>query len=119
MTEHSRRSFLRLSAIGLGATALAACAPVAAPDGGAGGEAAAEPTAVSFLTQGGGEVSFLRYEPLIEDFQAANPGITIDPILGAGRRNPNPDQAAHSDRRRGCARCLLGAQLHQLRPGRA
>ena len=44
----------------------------------------AEPTAVSFLTQGGGETSFLRYEPLIEDFQAANPGITIDPIWEPG-----------------------------------
>ncbi|MYJ77420.1 MAG: extracellular solute-binding protein, partial [Caldilineaceae bacterium SB0670_bin_27] len=82
----SRRSFLRLSALGVGATALAACMPVAAPAGGeAGGDAAmAEPATVSFLTQGGGEVAFLRYEPLIEDFQAANTDITIDPIWEPG-----------------------------------
>ena len=50
----SRRSFLRLSSLGLGATALAACMPVAAPAGGdSGGDAGmAEPTSVSFLTQG-------------------------------------------------------------------
>ena len=60
--------------------------PVASPagDGGAGGGAAAEATAVSFLTPGGGEVSFLRYAPLIEDFQAANPTITIDPTWEPG-----------------------------------
>ena len=50
----------------------------------AGGGAAAEATAVSFLTPGGGEVSFLRYAPLIEDFQAANPTITIDPTWEPG-----------------------------------
>ncbi len=79
----SRRSFLRLSVLGMGATALAACAPVAAPaaDGAAD---AAEPTTVSFLTQGGGETSFLRYEPLIENFHAANPGIAIEPIWEPG-----------------------------------
>ena len=82
----SRRGFLRLSALGVGASALAACMPVAGPAGGdSGGEAGmAEPTAVSFLTQGGSEISFLRYEPLIEDFQAANTGITIDPIWEPG-----------------------------------
>lgn len=82
----SRRGFLRLSALGVGASALAACMPVAGPAGGdSGGDAGmAEPTAVSFLTQGGSEISFLRYEPLIEDFQAANTGITIDPIWEPG-----------------------------------
>ena len=82
----SRRSFLRLSAFGIGATALAACMPVAGPSGGDSGDGGsmAEPTAVSFLTQGGGEISFLRYEPLIEDFQAANSGITIEPIWEPG-----------------------------------
>lgn len=82
----SRRGFLRLSALGVGASALAACMPVAGPAGGdSGGDAGmAEPTAVSFLTQGGSEISLLRYEPLIEDFQAANTGITIDPIWEPG-----------------------------------
>ncbi len=82
----SRRGFVRLATMGAGAAALAACAPVAAPAGGDdGGDAGmAEPTSVSFLTQGGGEISFLRYEPLIEDFQAASSGITIDPIWEPG-----------------------------------
>ena len=76
-SSFSRRSFMRLSALGMGAGALAACMPVAGPAGGDSGDGGsmAEPTAVSFLTQGGGEISFLRYEPLIEDFQAANSGI--------------------------------------------
>ena len=80
----SRRSFLRLSALGVGAAALAACAPVAAPGGSDAEAGAMEPTSVSFLTQGGGENAFLRYEPLIESFQAANPDITIAPIWEPG-----------------------------------
>ena len=82
----SRRSFLRVSTLGIGATALAACMPVAAPAGGEMGDdgGMAEPTTVSFLTQGGGETAFLRYEPLIEDFQAENTSITIDPIWEPG-----------------------------------
>ena len=114
----SRRSFLRLSALGMGAGALAACMPVAAPGGGDGG-AMAEPTAVSFLTQGGGEISFLRYEPLIEDFQAANTDITIDPIWEPGRSNPDSDKAADADRGRRRAGLLLGAQLYEFRAGSA
>ena len=84
----SRRQFLRLSAFSVGAAALAACAAPAPPqaDSATGDEAAAtqEATSISFLTQGGGEVAFLRYEPLFENFQAMIPDITIAPIWEPG-----------------------------------
>lgn len=85
----SRREFLRGSvAVGLGALA-AACAPPAAAPAPAAGEEAAPPPApsavtVRFLTQGGAQVAFDRYEPLIAKFQEANSGITIEPIWEPG-----------------------------------
>ena len=84
-TGLSRRRFLQLSAASAGVLALAACAPVApgaAPAGG--GEPAAAATGIRFLTQGGNDTDFLRYEPLIENFQAANPDITVEPIWEPG-----------------------------------
>lgn len=81
----SRRAFLRSTAMGIGAVALAACAvPATAPQGG--GDEAAAPAAstISFLTQGGNQVSFDRYEPLIANFQTANPNITVEPIWEPG-----------------------------------
>ena len=83
----SRRHFLRLSAASAGVLALAACAaPVAAPGGAPaeGGAPAAAATTISFLTQGGNDNDFLRYEPLIENFQGANADITVEPIWEPG-----------------------------------
>ncbi len=78
----SRRAFLKLAAFSAGAASLAACTAVvpAAEDSGA----AMAPVDISFLTQGGGETSFLRYEPLIETFEAENPNIRIQPIWEPG-----------------------------------
>ena len=81
----SRRRFLQLSAASAGVLALAACAPVgpgAAPA--EGGEPAAAATGIRFLTQGGNDTDFLRYEPLIENFQATNPDLTIEAIWEPG-----------------------------------
>lgn len=77
-----RRAFLKFSALSVGVASLAACAAVVptADDAGAG----MAPVEISFLTQGGGETSFLRYEPLIEAFQAENPNIQIQPIWEPG-----------------------------------
>ena len=85
--EELRREFLRRSAIGLGSVALAACTPVGGPggeaqEGGAAPSAAA--TAIKFLTQGGAQVAFDRYEPLITSFQEANPDVTVEPIWEPG-----------------------------------
>ncbi|MEZ4556280.1 MAG: hypothetical protein R2854_07470 [Caldilineaceae bacterium] len=41
-------------------------------------------TTISFLTQGGNDNDFLRYEPLIENFQGANADITVEPIWEPG-----------------------------------
>ena len=78
----SRRTFLKLSAISTSVAVLAACEAMVPATGETGGDTA--PVEVSFLTQGGGETSFLRYEPLIETFQAENPGIVIKPIWEPG-----------------------------------
>ncbi len=81
----SRRAFLRSTAMGIGAVALAACAvPTTAPQAGGGEAAAPAATTLSFLTQGGNQVSFDRYEPLIANFQTANPSITIEPLWEPG-----------------------------------
>ncbi len=84
----SRREFLRGSAVaGLGLLA-AACAPPAAPAPGAEApaapEKAAEPVTLRFLTQGGSQSAFDRYEPLFAKFQEANPDIKIEPIWEPG-----------------------------------
>jgi multiple sugar transport system substrate-binding protein len=77
----SRRAFLRNTALGVGAIALSACAMPAMPQAGEVSEAPAPAaTTISFLTQGGNQGDFDRYEPLIANFQEANPGITIEPI---------------------------------------
>ena len=78
----SRRTFLKLSAFSLGAASLAACTAVVPAAGDGGADMA--PTDISFLTQGGGDTSFLRYEPLIETFEAENPHIQIQPIWEPG-----------------------------------
>ncbi len=78
----SRRLFLKLSTLSTGAVALAACTTVMPTTNDAGNTMA--PVEVSFLTQGGGETSFLRYEPLIESFETENPGIKIKPIWEPG-----------------------------------
>ncbi len=78
----NRRAFLKLSAFSLGAASLAACTAVVPATGD--GEATMAPVDISFLTQGGGDTSFLRYEPLIETFEAENPHIQIQPIWEPG-----------------------------------
>lgn len=86
----SRRTFLRGALMSAGAAALAACAAPAPPQAGSeGSEAAAaapaaEAVTVKFLTQGGNDVAFLRYEPLIASFQEANSNLTIEPIWEPG-----------------------------------
>lgn len=85
----NRRDFLRQATIGLGALAVAACQPVAVPPAGgeetAGGAApSAAAVTLSFLTQGGTQVAFDRYEPLIDNFQEANSNITVEPIWEPG-----------------------------------
>jgi multiple sugar transport system substrate-binding protein len=84
----SRRDFLRTTALGLGAMTLAACAVPTAPQTGGDttvtGAAAPAATSISFLTQGGNQVAFDRYEPLIAIFQDANSGITVEPIWEPG-----------------------------------
>ncbi|HEY65791.1 MAG TPA: sugar ABC transporter substrate-binding protein [Caldilineae bacterium] len=84
----SRREFLRASAaVGLGLLA-AACAPPGAPAPGAEApaapEKAEEAVTLRFLTQGGSQSAFDRYEPLIAKFQEANPDIKIEPIWEPG-----------------------------------
>lgn len=84
----SRRDLLRGSALlGLGALA-AACTPVTAPAPTAGeavvSQPAAAPTTIKFLTQGGAQVAFDRYLPLINKFQEANPNIKVEPIWEPG-----------------------------------
>jgi len=84
----SRRQFLRNSAaLSLGLMA-AACAPTptAAPPAAEATEpkVVKEPTTISFLTQGGAQVAFDRYEPLISQFEEANPDIKVEPIWEPG-----------------------------------
>jgi multiple sugar transport system substrate-binding protein len=86
----SRRDFLRTSALGLGAIALAGCAvPAAAPAGdsgtAAGGEAgpAGEVTTISFLTQGGAD-SEKRYLPLQEMYQEVDPAVAVEFVWHPG-----------------------------------
>jgi multiple sugar transport system substrate-binding protein len=80
----SRRAFLRFTAIGAGAMAIAACAPVSQPAGDSGAAPAAAGTGITFLTQGGDEAAVNRYQPLIEQFQADNSDITVEMILEPG-----------------------------------
>lgn len=78
----SRRSFLKLSGLAAGALTLAACAEMMPATGGEGADMA--PVEIGFLTQGGGETSFLRYEPLIAAFHEEHPNIQINPIWEPG-----------------------------------
>ena len=85
----SRRQFLRTSAFGLGVIALAACTPVASSGGQAAqqsGSAASSSatTTIKFLTQGGGQTDFDRYNPLIDAFQGAHTDLHIEPIWEPG-----------------------------------
>ncbi|MEZ4863316.1 MAG: sugar ABC transporter substrate-binding protein [Caldilineaceae bacterium] len=80
----SRREFLRLTAVGAGALAIAACAPVAQQATGGESGGASAPTTLSFLTQGGDEAAFARYNPLIDEFQSANTDIKVEPIFEPG-----------------------------------
>lgn len=84
----SRRAFLRNTALGIGAVALAGCAVPTAPQAGSGETGSAAPSAaattISFLTQGGNQAAFDRYEPLIPQFQEANSNITVEPIWEPG-----------------------------------
>ncbi|MCB0104320.1 MAG: extracellular solute-binding protein [Caldilineaceae bacterium] len=81
----SRRNFLRLTAVGGGALALAACMPVQQQAGSGDGDApAGDVTMLSFLTQGGDEAAVNRYQPLIDQFQADNSDIQVEMILEPG-----------------------------------
>ncbi|MBX3015945.1 MAG: sugar ABC transporter substrate-binding protein [Caldilineaceae bacterium] len=82
----SRRAFLRWSAMGVGAAAIAACAPtVSTPSGESSGETApaAATTTISFLTQGGAD-SEKRYIPLQEMFGEIDPNVTVEFIWHPG-----------------------------------
>ncbi len=87
----SRRNFLRGVFFGASGVALAACVAPQAPqaaqteaEGSGAAPAAQEAVTLSFLTQGGNDIAFLRYEPLIENFQKANSAITVEPIWEPG-----------------------------------
>ena len=72
--------------MGLGLLA-AACAPPAAAPAPSAPEAPEEvkqPVTIRFLTQGGSQSAFDRYEPLIAQFQEANPEIQVEPIWEPG-----------------------------------
>ncbi len=89
MRSLSRREFLRGSAmLGMGVMVAACVPPTAVPAPEAGEavvpKAAAAPTTIKFLTQGGAQVAFDRYEPLIAKFQEANPDIKVEPIWEPG-----------------------------------
>lgn len=81
----SRRQFLKVAAAGAGMLAVAACAPVQQQAGGESASAPASgPTNITFLTQGGDQGAFDRYNPLIDSFQKANPDITVEAIFEPG-----------------------------------
>lgn len=82
----SRRAFLRLTSIGAGAIALAACAPVAQQGASEGGSEApsADVTNIVYLSQGGDETAVNRYQPLIDEFHAENDDIRVEMILEPG-----------------------------------
>jgi multiple sugar transport system substrate-binding protein len=85
----SRREFLRRSALGLGAVALAGCAVPAAPSGGdqpaAEGEAApaGDVTTITFLAQGGAD-SEKRYLPIQEMYADVDPNVAVEFIWHPG-----------------------------------
>jgi len=87
----SRRDFLRGATMAGAGALLAACVQQAPPAGDTAASQAeeaaapsAEATTVTFLTQGGSEAAFARYEPLIETFQEANPDVMVEPIWEPG-----------------------------------
>lgn len=93
----SRREFLRGASLAGTATLLAACVvqlpapgttgqPQAAPQSDEASQAAPaqEVVTIRFLTQGGSETDFARYEPLMEQFQEANPDVMVEPIWEPG-----------------------------------
>jgi len=93
----SRREFLRSAALAGTAAMLSACVvqvpaqqtagqPEVAQEAAEATQAppAPEVVTISFLTQGGNEGDFARYEPLIEQFQAANSDVTVEPIWEPG-----------------------------------
>jgi len=83
----SRRAFLRWSAMGMGAVAIAACAPVASPAGDSSSEGASAPagetTTIAFLTQGGAD-SEKRYVPIQEMFGEKEPTVGVEFIWHPG-----------------------------------
>jgi len=82
----SRRAFLRWSALGMGAVAIAACAPVGAPAAETGGDAeapAGATTEIVFLAQGGAD-SEKRYLPIQEMHAEVDPDVTVNFIWHPG-----------------------------------
>lgn len=73
---YSRRDFLRISSIGAGVVALAACTPVAAPSD-SGGGMSSEKTSITYLSQGGDEAAINRYQPLIDQFHEENSDVEV------------------------------------------
>jgi multiple sugar transport system substrate-binding protein len=93
----SRREFLRGASLAGAAAVLSACVVQQVPPQGTTGQpeaaqkaeeaapaAPAEAVTISFLTQGGSESDFARYEPLIERFQEANSQVTVEPVWEPG-----------------------------------
>lgn len=79
----SRRTFLRLAAVGTGALAIAACTPVQ-PGADSGEAPAGDVTMITYLSQGGDETAINRYQPLIDQFMADNADIQVEMILEPG-----------------------------------
>lgn len=75
----SRRTFLKGSAWGLSAIALAACAPVGAPAGGAAteGEAAAGEVTELRLSAWADVQDAVVYENIVKAYQAKNPNVKV------------------------------------------
>ena len=88
-TRVSRRRLLKQAMVGGMGAVVAACVP-ATPTPAPATAPPQEPpptkapATVRFLTQGGAQVAFDRYEPLIEIFQEANPDLTVESIWEPG-----------------------------------
>lgn len=89
----SRRSFLQLSAMTVGVSALAACAPAADTGGGGGAAAGSETVEISFYEWGAASDKQIA-DRTIEGFQAENPNISVRLEQAPGGQHYDKLQAA-------------------------